>query len=794
MPRGAQYVAAAAVLGVLAAVNLRGWLLQDLVPPQDFAGYAAVAEYVRESVLRHGYVPAWNGKWFAGTTNFLSHLKEYVALPFLLLAGPIRGLESAIVFAKAAAALAFYAIFVHEFRTPLAGLVAAYAYAFSHCANHATQRLDVALSAVLFPLVLLAALKLAQWRRPAAAVILGVLLACQLDVNYMQASVCLGMLLVLLALRPFGAEPLPPRDGAGGRARAGLLLAAALGAFLVVGGSQLAWLATDMPNHAFFSPSQLAFTQVRYSEFSPFVFLNRDHFSGTGSWIAAHLPPGADRYARLDERYLGLTVALVCIAGWFTLRRRPVLRRWYQFGIIVMLAQYWVSMGPRTLVWDVVTSLRGSDVLTRVLERSASVLGVLAVARGVFVLVRARSSDDVRVRHRGETWFGAGMLLVLASHSLFAVLAAIIPGVGGIRSPGKFFDLVPFSASLVFGVSLVGLQSRLPEPRRRVVAVAVGLLVVVDFWPSTRRFYEGTPPSRLAPLDAALRPLPGEDGTLRVLPVSSWGWLVAGPTVSLLLTESEAGGVRSWLPWQAGRHWPDFVSTDLRPRRAPQCLPWRPEVSCGFLALARVKYVLQTPPGGPLGPPWTLSAESDLFTLWERPDVMPMAYGTRGYVLSGGPSESMAAVDEALAHHLIVVSGAVDDRWKGLQRAADRPLLTVRYTRPGPGEITLETDAGDAPAVVHVAESYHPGWTARVDGRVSTVLRAQGTFMAVVIDAGAHRIDLRFEPPPVVRFADGMTAVAWGFLGLAALGWIAATAWSTARRIGRFSLQERSVP
>jgi hypothetical protein len=101
-PRRARHIAAAAVLGVLAAVNLRGWLLQDLVPPQDFAGYAAVAEYVRESVLRHGYVPAWNGKWFAGTTNFLSHLKEYVALPFLLLAGPIRGLESAIVFANSA--------------------------------------------------------------------------------------------------------------------------------------------------------------------------------------------------------------------------------------------------------------------------------------------------------------------------------------------------------------------------------------------------------------------------------------------------------------------------------------------------------------------------------------------------------------------------------------------------------------------------------------------------------------------------------------------------------------------
>ena len=34
-----------------------------------------------------------------------------------------------------------------------------------------------------------------------------------------------------------------------------------------------------------------------------------------------------------------------------------------------------------------------------------------------------------------------------------------------------------------------------------------------------------------------------------------------------------------------------------------------------------------------------------------------------------------------------------------------------------------------------------------IDGATGAVARAQHTFMAVPVPAGAHRVDLRFEPP-----------------------------------------------
>jgi len=209
--------------------------------------------------------------------------------------------------------------------------------------------------------------------------------------------------------------------------------------------------------------------------------------------------------------------------------------------------------------------------------------------------------------------------------------------------------------------------------------------------------------------------------------------------------------------------------------------------------------------------------------------VMPMAYGARAYaIFVGGPDEVGDVIDEALPRVVVVsagpslrslpaevVAGAAairfgggtaresepgvpeavaqrivgpfvgrNDRWESLIQAAGRPLLDVRYARPGPGEIVLKTDAGDEPAVVQVAESYHPWWTARVDGRPSPVVRSQRSFMAVVVGPGAHRVDLHFAPPFAVRLADRAMAMGWALLGLGAFAWAAVGSWRAVRAVG----------
>ncbi len=62
-----------------------------------------------------------------------------------------------------------------------------------------------------------------------------------------------------------------------------------------------------------------------------------------------------------------------------------------------------------------------------------------------------------------------------------------------------------------------------------------------------------------------------------------------------------------------------------------------------------------------------------------------------------------------------------------------------------PGRITIDTRA-DTRQLLVTTESFHPGWQAVVDGRVEPIMRVNGDFLGCVLEAGAHRVGLRFQP------------------------------------------------
>jgi uncharacterized membrane protein YfhO len=60
--------------------------------------------------------------------------------------------------------------------------------------------------------------------------------------------------------------------------------------------------------------------------------------------------------------------------------------------------------------------------------------------------------------------------------------------------------------------------------------------------------------------------------------------------------------------------------------------------------------------------------------------------------------------------------------------------------------------------VLVVTEAFDEGWSADVDGRPSTVLRANGLFRAVRLGPGRHQIRFRYRPWPVMVGALASTA------------------------------------
>jgi hypothetical protein len=231
-----------------------------------------------------------------------------------------------------------------------------------------------------------------------------------------------------------------------------------------------------------------------------------------------------------------------------------------------------------------------------------------------------------------------------------------------------------------------------------------------------------------------------------------------------------------------------------------------------LLEIARIRYLLLLDqqsywPRVRPGQPWQRVGSTSHFSLWEQPDVGPMARGYGAFALVVGGRESgalslvvplyqrnvlMLSVDQLDAHpeladaaaivfwsefarpsaasdriaerHAakIVTRDAGPERWRAVLQERPAPAtFDVSYERPDPEHMRLALDAAGAPGTVFVSEGYHPWWRASVDGAPAPVLRAQAVFMAVPVPAGAREVDLRFTPPLLVRAADALTRLAW---------------------------------
>jgi hypothetical protein len=100
-----------------------------------------------------------------------------------------------------------------------------------------------------------------------------------------------------------------------------------------------------------------------------------------------------------------------------------------------------------------------------------------------------------------------------------------------------------------------------------------------------------------------------------------------------------------------------------------------------------------------------------------------------------------AVLREDLARTTVILGGPED-------APADlaSPEDALRLVSWAPGRLSIETRSL-GPRLVRLSEVWHPGWRARLDDRDVAVLRADLALMALAVPAGAHRWELRFQPP-----------------------------------------------
>ena len=820
--RGLWHLLAVAAFAVAAVLTMRPWLDPTLLPGNDFPGFAAEVEWTRRTLEREGRLPTWTPDRFGGATRFMSNLKEVATYPLAAAFGAAQGTKMMFLLMRVAGAFGVFLICARHLRSPPAGLVAGYAYGFGAPANLQSAlggHLDLAISSALFPAILLAAAATLQRRRRRDAVMLGALVAVEFCVHsYLHVMAVPAIVLLLLWLRPWRRHPADePRFDS----RWIGLGATAVGVFLLLGASQAAWLAADLEHHALHPPEAVAQGLERYVEHSPFLYVNRNDW--LQEWLAGHSPPAmllseGDHFFN-QRRYLGVVALALCAAGWFVARSDFTLRRWFQLFLLLLGFQYWMSLGPYTLVWQLGRTFHWPEGLDGALRMGLSLGAAACLAWAV--LLRRRGAPFARV----ELAFGLGLAQLVAAHSLFGLLHAWVPILRGMRSPGHFFDLAPFPLFAMMGVAVAAGVRRTPRPARALLVTAVLAALVVDYRPTLVALRRGRDHAVMETMRRAAMTLPGAEGTLRIAvsPASS------PPGASFVTAGADAGSAWGWLSWQAGRHWLPFLSLamarfspDIEDPKARQVAG---RTSDALLRSGRIRWVLEEysrdefagVPRRRVEPPWRLLAEAPPFALWEGPEVLPMGTVFAGYVLFAGGTElerapavaaafnrglvSIAGGDrlsdssedllaaaaviypigaealsdptsQALAarHAATVVDPSVGSDWPALLTASSAHApWAATYSRPAPERMVLEADAGPTPAVLFVSEAHHPWWRARVDGAPAEVLRAQLALMAVRIPPGPHRVELELRPPLAVRAADRVSQLAWLALGCAGL-------------------------
>jgi hypothetical protein len=93
----------------------------------------------------------------------------------------------------------------------------------------------------------------------------------------------------------------------------------------------------------------------------------------------------------------------------------------------------------------------------------------------------------------------------------------------------------------------------------------------------------------------------------------------------------------------------------------------------------------------------------------------------------------------------------------------------VRMDQGTPNRTIIEAEIR-VPAMLVIAECWHPGWRATVDGRPTPVQRVNYLQQGVRLEAGRHTVRLRFFPRSVV-YGAWATALSWlVFAGILAAG------------------------
>ena len=136
-----------------------------------------------------------------------------------------------------------------------------------------------------------------------------------------------------------------------------------------------------------------------------------------------------------------------------------------------------------------------------------------------------------------------------------------------------------------------------------------------------------------------------------------------------------------------------------------------------------------------------LSKADDVCAWTHRPNAMPLiSIGQEPCFMNTQASLKTLCQTNLDLRHTVMLPGEI----RGNVAAQCDPEATARAIAFSKEKITFETQSTKS-AMVVIAQTYYPLWTAYVDGRYVKLMRANYAFQALEVPAGRHRITLKYR-------------------------------------------------
>jgi hypothetical protein len=145
--------------------------------------------------------------------------------------------------------------------------------------------------------------------------------------------------------------------------------------------------------------------------------------------------------------------------------------------------------------------------------------------------------------------------------------------------------------------------------------------------------------------------------------------------------------------------------------------------------------------------------------VYQNHTMLPRAFIVHDAVVADGDEQALEMVRDPafVPSRSVVLSGG-----RGLDTVQGQSSVTITSYKPHQVELQASLDA---PGYLILTDTYYPGWTAEVDGKPTTIHRADLYFRAIALERGYHNITFRYEPA-LARFGLVLSALAWLVWGL----------------------------